>query len=280
MPDPLKLLRQLHPLPSGLSRLFCFFANMPAAILREPKAGFTINDNPGVSTPPIVIAIDGFSSCGKSTLAKALARKLGYRYIDSGAMYRAVTLFMLQHDLTIDELQSMNHEEMERFLDNVHITFEINPETGLSEVVLNGLNVEKSVREMQVSDLVSPVSAIPQIRHRMVDLQKSYGTEKGIIMDGRDIGTTVFPDAELKIFMTARPEVRAKRRFDELNDKGFMVTMDEVHRNIRERDHTDTHRAESPLRQSLDAVVLDNSELDQQQQLDFALQLVRQQSAV
>jgi len=249
---------------------------MPVPIRLDRETVFSIKDFPGVILQPIVIAIDGYSSCGKSTLAKALARRLGYRYIDSGAMYRAVTLFMFQHDLTIEQLQSMSSEEVEQFLDNIHITFEINPETGLSEVVLNGINVEKKVRDMRISELVSPVSAIPEIRHRMVDLQKSYGAEKGIVMDGRDIGTTVFPDAELKIFMTARPEVRAKRRFDELNDKGFMVNMDEVHRNIRERDHTDTHRKESPLRMSEDAVVLDNSALDQRQQLEFALDLVRQ----
>ncbi|MFM2206284.1 MAG: hypothetical protein RL213_259 [Bacteroidota bacterium] len=264
-----------HPIP-----FFLYFADMPTAISLDRKAGFTINDLPGMSSQRIVIAIDGFSSCGKSTLAKALAKNLGYRYIDSGAMYRAVTLFMLQHDLTISELQSMSPAEVERFLDNIHITFEISPETGLSEVVLNGINVEKQVREMRISDLVSPVSAIPEIRHRMVELQKSYGTEKGIVMDGRDIGTTVFPSAELKIFMTARPEVRAKRRFDELNEKGFMVNMDEVHRNIRERDHTDTNRKESPLRQAEDAVVLDNSMMDQRQQLEFALDLVRQAVSV
>lgn len=248
---------------------------MPAPIHLDRDTVFSIQEHSGMTSQPIIVAIDGFSSCGKSTLAKALARSLGYRYIDSGAMYRAVTLFMLQHDLSITQLQAMTPEELERFLNNVHISFEINPESGLSEIVLNGHNVEKQVREMRISDLVSPVSAIPTIRHRMVELQKGYGSKKGIVMDGRDIGTTVFPDAELKLFMVARPEVRAKRRFDELNEKGFMVTMDEVHRNIRERDHTDTHRQESPLRQAEDAVILDNSELDQQQQLEFALDLVR-----
>lgn len=228
------------------------------------------------SSHKIVVAIDGFSSCGKSTLAKALARQLGYRYIDSGAMYRAVTLFMLQVGLSPADLERMNPDEMDVFLGRINISFEINPETGLSETVLNGKNVERQIRDLKVSDLVSPVSTIANIRHRMVRLQQQYGLEKGIVMDGRDIGTTVFPHAELKIFMTARKEVRAKRRFDELNEKGFMVTMDEVIRNIAERDHTDTSRKESPLRQSEDAVILDNSNLNQQEQLDFALNLVDQ----
>jgi cytidylate kinase len=222
----------------------------------------------------IVIAIDGYSSCGKSTLAKALARQLGYRYIDSGAMYRVVTLFMLQEKMKVNELLQLNVQQLEEFLDRIHIRFEINPQTGLSEIMLNGRNVEHAIRDMRISDFVSPVSAIAGIRKRMVALQQSYGVEKGIVMDGRDIGTTVFPEAELKLFMTAKKEVRAKRRFDELNGKGFMVTMDEVLRNIAERDHTDTNRKESPLRQATDAIVLDNSEMDQEQQLEFALRLV------
>ncbi len=233
-----------------------------------------ISDPSGVTNVPIVIAIDGFSSCGKSTLAKALAKKLGFRYIDSGAMYRAVTLYFLQQGLKIEQLQRMPEDELEKLLDRIHITFEINELSGISEVTLNGVNAEKQIRDLRISDLVSPVSAIPAIRHRMVDLQKSYGAKKGIVMDGRDIGTTVFPQAELKLFMTARKEVRAKRRFDELNEKGFMVTVDEVQRNISERDHTDTNRSESPLRQAEDAIILDNSNLNQQEQLDFALNLI------
>ncbi len=242
------------------------------------NGGYTIRSEPEVGSEKLVIAIDGFSSCGKSTLAKALARHLGYRYIDSGAMYRAVTLFMIQHDLTVAQLESMNADEMDRFLDHIKITFQVNPETKLSEVHLNGLNVERQIRDLRISDLVSPVSAIPAIRRRMVKKQQGYGRDKGIVMDGRDIGTTVFPNAELKIFMTARPEVRAKRRFDELNEKGFMVTMDEVSKNIEDRDHTDTHRAESPLRKAEDAIVLDNSDLNQEEQLAIALDLVRQRS--
>ena len=242
------------------------------------NGGYTIRSEPEVGSEKRVIAIDGCSSCGKSTLAKALARHLGYRYIDSGAMYRAVTLFMIQHDLTVAQLESMNAEEMDRFLDHIKITFQVNPETKLSEVHLNGLNVERQIRDLRISDLVSPVSAIPAIRRRMVKKQQGYGRDKGIVMDGRDIGTTVFPNAEMKIFMTARPEVRAKRRFDELNEKGFMVTMDEVSKNIEDRDHTDTHRAESPLRKAEDAIVLDNSDLNQEEQLAIALDLVRQRS--
>jgi CMP/dCMP kinase len=226
------------------------------------------------SNRKIVIAIDGYSSCGKSTMAKAVAKILGYRYIDSGAMYRAVTLFIQQHGITLDELENMTTGQVDAMMDHIHITFQVNPETGLSEVYLNGYNVEKKIRDLQVSEWVSPVSAIPAIRHRLVAQQKSYGINKGIVMDGRDIGTSVFPDAELKIFMTARPGIRAKRRFDELNSKGFMVTMDEVIKNIEERDYTDTHRAESPLRKADDAIVLDNSFLSEKEQLEFAMMLI------
>ena len=225
-------------------------------------------------TRKIIVAIDGFSSCGKSTMAKAIAKELSYRYIDSGAMYRAVTLFIQQHDVSLDELKSMTPEQVNSMLEHIHISFHINRDTGLSEVYLNEINVENRIRDLHVSDWVSPVSAIPVIRHRMVAQQQNYGRSKGIVMDGRDIGTRVFPDAEIKIFMTARKEVRAKRRFDELNSKGFMVTMDEVTRNIEERDHTDTHRSESPLRKAQDAIELDNSEMSEQEQLQFALSLI------
>lgn len=237
-----------------------------------------MQEKPSVKSPKIIIAIDGYSSCGKSTLAKALAKKLGYSYIDSGAMYRAVTLFIQQHDITMEQLAAMTEKQMAGLMDNIHISFHVNPNTGLSEVFLNGLNVETRIRDLKVSDWVSPVSAIPEIRHRMVELQQSYGSHKGVVMDGRDIGTMVFPSAELKIFMTARHEIRAKRRFDELNAKGFMVTMDEVMKNIQDRDYTDTHRSESPLRQADDAVVLDNSNLTEQEQFQFALDLVRKKN--
>ena len=223
----------------------------------------------------IIIAIDGYSSCGKSTMAKAIAKRLGYRYIDSGAMYRAVTLFIQTHGVSIEQLEAMTPEQVEAMMNHIQITFRLNSETNLSEVYLNGINVDNKIRDLRVSDWVSPVSAIPVIRHRLVAQQQSYGKEKGIVMDGRDICTSVFPDAEVKIFMTARKDVRAKRRYDELNQKGFMVTLDEVSKNIDERDYTDTHRSESPLRKADDAVVLDNSDLTEQQQLDFAMKLVQ-----
>jgi len=236
---------------------------------------FTMQEEPVIKRRRIIIAIDGFSSCGKSTMAKALARKLGYRYIDSGAMYRAVTLFIQRHDITLEQLSSMTPEQLDMLLNHIHITFHVNPETGLSEVYLNDENVESKIRDLKVSDWVSPVSAIPLIRKRMVALQQSYGKDKGIVMDGRDIGTRVFQDAELKIFMIADKNVRAKRRFDELNEKGFMVTMDEVMKNIEERDYTDTNRSESPLRKADDAIVLDNSNLNQEEQLEFSLEQLR-----
>ena len=222
----------------------------------------------------IIIAIDGYSSCGKSTMAKAIAKNLEYRYIDSGAMYRAVTLFIQTHDVSLEQLENMTTDQINSMMDHIHITFHVNPETGFSEVYLNEVNVEKYVRDLRVSDWVSPVSAIPAIRHRLVAQQKSYGQQKGIVMDGRDIGTSVFPDAELKIFMTARKELRAKRRFDELNQKGFMVTFDEVVKNIQDRDFRDTNRSESPLRKADDAIILDNSDLTEQQQMEFAMELV------
>ena len=208
-------------------------------------------------------------------MAKAIARRLGYRYIDSGAMYRAVTLFIQKHDVSLEQLMSMTPAQIHSMMDHIHITFLVNPETNFSEVYLNDVNVEKNIRDLKVSDWVSPVSAIPEIRHILVAQQQSYGKQKGIVMDGRDIGTSVFPEAELKIFMTAKKEIRAKRRFDELNQKGFMVTIDEVVKNIEDRDYTDTHRSESPLRKADDAIVLDNSDLTEQEQLVFSMELVK-----
>jgi cytidylate kinase len=228
------------------------------------------------TTNKIIIAIDGYSSCGKSTMAKALAKELGYRYIDSGAMYRAVTNWVQQHDVSLDQLKMMSTEQIDAMMDHIHISFHVNKDTGLSEAYLNDVNIEKKIRDLKVSDWVSPVSAIPAIRHRLVKQQQGYGSHKGIVMDGRDIGTTVFPHAELKIFMTAQPGIRAKRRFEELNNKGFMVTMDEVIKNIEDRDYADTHRSESPLRKAEDAIVLDNSFLTEQEQLEFALKLVNE----
>ncbi|WP_455498126.1 (d)CMP kinase [Coprobacter sp.] len=207
----------------------------------------------------IVIAIDGFSSCGKSTMAKELARKIGYIYIDSGAMYRAVTLYCLNNNLIKED--SINESELKKVIDSLQITFKINPDTGKPETYLNGKNVEKEIRTMQVSDKVSPVSAIPFVRTAMVAQQQALGKQKGVVMDGRDIGTTVFPDAELKIFVTASPETRAQRRVDELTQKGTKVSFEEVLDNVKKRDYLDQHREVSPLRKADDALLLDNSNM-------------------
>lgn len=216
-----------------------------------------------------VIAIDGYSSCGKSTVAKAIARELGLRYIDSGAMYRAVTLYFLRHGI------DTGRTDYTEVLNSIHISFRVNAE-GYSDVYLNGENVAREIRTMEVSEMVSHVSTIKQVRRKMVELQQQMNHGGGLVMDGRDIGTTVFPEADLKIFMTADPEVRAARRFRELQAEGVKVTLDEVRRNIDSRDHEDTHRQESPLRQAEDAVVLDNSHLDHRQQLDFVLDRIQE----
>ncbi len=216
----------------------------------------------------IVIAIDGYSSCGKSTLAKSLARKLGYAFIDSGAMYRAVTLYALRHHLIKDLIP--NKEAIINSLDQINITFQYDRETEKNTTFLNGENVEEEIRKLEVSENVSPVSAIREVRHEMVRQQQRMGQDKGIVMDGRDIGTVVFPNAELKIFMTASPEIRAQRRYLELFHKGLEVSLDEIRKNIESRDHIDQNREESPLRQAIDAVVLDNSLLTPDEQLEWA----------
>lgn len=216
------------------------------------------------TTPKIVIAIDGFSSCGKSTMAKDLARKIGYIYIDSGAMYRAVTLFCLNRGLIDGD--TVDTEALRPLMTEIHIEFRLNPATGKAETYLNGENVEQEIRSMRVSDKVSPVSAIPFVRTALVALQQEMGRQKGIVMDGRDIGTTVFPDAELKIFVTASAATRAQRRVDELRAKGVPVDFDEVVANIVKRDHIDQTRKESPLRKADDAIELDNSTLTIEQQ--------------
>lgn len=218
----------------------------------------------------IIIAIDGFSSCGKSTMAKDLARKIGYVYIDSGAMYRAATLFALQRGFI--QNGQLDAEALRNHLSEIKIEFHLNPETGLPETYLNGENVEKTIRTMEVSSHVSPVSALAFVRKAMVEQQQAMGLKKGIVMDGRDIGTTVFPDAELKIFVTASPEVRAQRRVDELLAKGEQVSMDEVLENVKMRDHIDQTREESPLRKADDALLLDNSNLTIAQQDEWLLE--------
>jgi len=220
-----------------------------------------------------VIAIDGYSSCGKSTVAKALAKKMGLHYIDSGAMYRAVTLYFLQNNIPIPSPEQLIHStyDYEKILDDVHISFIINESNGFSEVTLNDVNIENKIRTMEISENVSHVSSIKAVRKRLVALQQLAGETGSLVMDGRDIGTTVFPDADLKIFMKADPMVRAERRFKELNQRGEHVTMEEVINNIVGRDYEDTHREESPLRKADDAIMLDNTYLTQEEQVDFVM---------
>lgn len=208
----------------------------------------------------ITIAIDGYSSCGKSTMAKALAKKIGYVYVDTGAMYRSVTLFALRNNLFNDD-GSVKTDELKEMLQQIHISFKLNPETGLPETYLNGEMVERDIRGMEVSSHVSPIAAIPFVREALVAQQKAMGKEKGVVMDGRDIGTVVFPDAELKIFVTASAEVRAKRRYDELQGKGQPADYDDILKNVQQRDYIDTHREVSPLRQADDAIELDNGHM-------------------
>lgn len=208
----------------------------------------------------IVIAIDGFSSCGKSTMAKDLAREVGYIYVDTGAMYRAVTLFAMRNDV-FDTEGNIDETRLKALLPDVKLTFQLNNETKLPEVCLNGENVERYIRTLEVSQHVSPIAALPFVREKLVEQQQAMGKEKGIVMDGRDIGTVVFPNAELKIFVTASAEIRAQRRFKELETKGMPADFDEILQNVEQRDYIDTHRETSPLRQADDALVLDNSHL-------------------
>ena len=208
----------------------------------------------------ITIAIDGFSSCGKSTMAKDLAREVGYIYVDTGAMYRAVTLFAMRNDV-FDAKGNIDETRLKALLPDVKLTFQLNNETKLPEVCLNGENVERYIRTLEVSQHVSPIAALPFVREKLVEQQQAMGNEKGIVMDGRDIGTVVFPNAELKIFVTASAEIRAQRRFKELEAKGMPANFDEILQNVEQRDYIDTHRETSPLRQADDALVLDNSHL-------------------
>ncbi|MCB0795920.1 MAG: (d)CMP kinase [Flavobacteriales bacterium] len=221
----------------------------------------------------INIAVDGFSSCGKSTLAKRLAQALDYTYIDSGAMYRAVALYMLENGL-VDQGRLDKAGLLER-LPSLKIEFRYDPATGKSATWLNGRNVEREIRGMEVSRYVTLVSPVPEVRAALVDLQRTLGREKGVVMDGRDIGTVVFPDAELKLYMTARPEVRAQRRYDEMLAKGVEVDYASVLENIERRDEDDTKRAADPLIKAPDAVEIDNSDLDQDAQFRLAMELVQ-----
>ncbi|MDR2691446.1 MAG: (d)CMP kinase [Dysgonamonadaceae bacterium] len=221
----------------------------------------------------ITIAVDGYSSCGKSTIAKDLAKTLKYTYIDSGAMYRAVTLYALEHNLF--EGDYPNETVLKKQINQIHIDFRYNAATGKSDTFLNGENVEKEIRSMEVAGKVSPVAAIGFVREALVRQQQEMGKNKGIVMDGRDIGTVVFPDAELKIFVTARPEVRAHRRLAELAAKGENATFEEVLDNLTKRDLIDSTRKDGPLRQAEDAVVIDNSDLTVEEQNAIILKLFR-----
>ena len=215
----------------------------------------------------ITIAIDGFSSCGKSTMAKDLAREVGYIYIDSGAMYRAVTLYSIENGIFDGDV--IDTEKLKKAIKDIQISFRPNPETGRPDTYLNGVNVENKIRTMGVSSKVSPISALDFVREAMVAQQQAMGKEKGIVMDGRDIGTTVFPDAEMKIFVTATPEIRAQRRFDELKAKGQEGSFEEILENVKQRDYIDQHREVSPLRKADDALLLDNSNLSIEQQKEW-----------
>ena len=218
----------------------------------------------------IIIAVDGFSSCGKSTFAKAIAARLGYIFIDTGAMYRAVTLYALEHGAIRSGI--VDEEAVVKLLDRISITFRFNPERGASDIYVNGDLVEGKIRTIEVSNCVSRVSAIPEVRRKLVAMQQQMGRRRGVVMDGRDIGTVVFPNAEMKIFMTADPEVRARRRYDELQAKGDSVSLEEIRANIVARDKADMTRAISPLRQADDAVVLDNSHMTVEEQMTWFME--------
>lgn len=219
----------------------------------------------------IIVAIDGHSSCGKSTMAKDLAREVGYIYVDTGAMYRAVTLFAMRNNL-FDAEGNINTERLEQLLPEVKISFKLDPETSRPMACLNGEVVEQEIRSLEVSQHVSPIAALPFVRAKLVEQQQAMGKEKGIVMDGRDIGTVVFPDAELKIFVTASAEIRAQRRFKELQAKGMPADFNDILKNVEERDYIDSHRATSPLRQADDALVLDNSHLTIEEQKKWLME--------
>lgn len=223
----------------------------------------------------IVIAIDGFSSSGKSTMARGLAKRIGYIYVDSGAMYRAVTLFALRNNL-IDISNNVDVEALLKYLPKISVSFSAPDANGRQHTLLNGEDVEDEIRGMEVSHSVSKVAEIPEVRHQLVKLQQRLGENKGIVMDGRDIGTTVFPDAELKVFVNATPEVRAMRRLKELQESDPDISYEHVLKNIQQRDHIDRTRAESPLRKAADAVELDNDMLSREEQMDILLKLARE----
>lgn len=227
----------------------------------------------------ITIAIDGHSSCGKSTMAKDLARKIGYVYVDTGAMYRAVTLYALRNNL-FDTDGGIKEDELKSRMGDISISFRLNTATGRPDTYLNGENVEQEIRTMQVSNRVSPIAALPFVRQALVAQQQAMGKEKGVVMDGRDIGTTVFPDAELKVFVTASAEVRAQRRYDELKAKGMEADYNDILKNVQERDYIDSHRPTSPLRKADDAIELDNSNMTVDEQNDWLMEKYRQAASL
>jgi CMP/dCMP kinase len=232
-----------------------------------------INNKDIIQMKKITIAIDGFSSTGKSTLAKQIAKELGYAYVDTGAMYRAVTLFAMQNGL-VDQFE-FNSTELIKKLPEIDLKFEFNPELGFAEIYLNGINVEKQIRSLEVSGFVSQVAEISEVRAMLVKQQQQMGKDKGVVMDGRDIGTVVFPDAEVKLFMSARADVRAQRRFDELTEKGQLVSYDRVLENVLQRDHIDTTRDDSPLVKADDAIEVDNSELTREEQFLHVMEIIK-----
>jgi cytidylate kinase len=225
----------------------------------------------------ITIAIDGFSSCGKSTMAKMLAKEVGYIYVDTGAMYRAVTLFAMRNGM-IAPNGDVDRDALKAKMDALHVEFKLDPQTGKAETYLNGENVEHEIRGMEVSAHVSAIAAIDFVRTALVAQQQRMGHDKGIVMDGRDIGTVVFPDAELKVFVTASAEVRAQRRFDELVGKGMKANYDEILHNVQERDYIDSHREVSPLRKAEDAIELDNGQLTIAEQLQWLIDKFREKT--
>lgn len=222
----------------------------------------------------IIIAIDGYSSCGKSTLAKQLARKLNYVYIDTGAMYRAVALFALENGFI--DTHFFDEKALIQALSKINVSFSFNSDLNTSETFLNGKNIEKEIRGITISNLVSKIAKIKEVRTKMVELQREMGKKKGLVMDGRDIGSVVFPNAELKIFMTAAFEIRAKRRFDELQAKGDTISYEDVLNNIISRDDDDTSRTENPLIKADDAIVIDNSNINQEEQFQLVMRLVNE----
>lgn len=221
----------------------------------------------------ITIAIDGYSSTGKSTLAKQIAQQLGYVYIDTGAMYRAVTWYAMQNDIISST--HFDEEKLIQSLPQLTLKFVFNPQLGFGEIYLNNLNVEPYIRTIAVSELVSQIAKVPQVRKMLVAQQQQMGTNKGVVMDGRDIGTVVFPNAEVKLFMTATPQVRAQRRFKELTEKGEKTSVEQVYNNLVQRDQIDSTREDSPLTKAPDAVEIDNSQLTPQQQLNLVMQHIQ-----